>query len=215
MPEKTRYFKVACRYFSYLPIFDARDLVEIVQKLGCKPVAKLPPPEFGAKMGMAGYIAEKDRKLVYVDTDKQILRVVSFDFVDLFGSLNMLDLIVNEIKIRYDLLPDFYELTWELLIETGRNTLETFRKLSQKVSLLNDVNSKLNLDLALFGVRLFNGVPNSADWFDIKVEPNLSKNGLEYHVGIVYRTKKWDEFSKRALEMPEVYKRLIEYVEIE
>jgi len=213
MLEKTKYFKVACRYFSYLSLFDARDVAEIMQKLGCKPIANLPPPEFGARIGMTGYIAEKDRNLIYIDTDKQVFRVVSFDFVDLFNSLNMLESIINEIKARYNVLPDFYELAWELIIETEKNVLEIFQKQSQKVSLLNDINSELALDFALFGIRLFSGTPNSPKWFDIRIEPNLSKNGRGYHIGVIYRDKDWGEFSEQVMKIPDIIKKLIEQIE--
>jgi hypothetical protein len=213
MLEKTRYFKVACRYFSYLSLFDARDIAEIMQKLGCKPIAKLPPPEFGARIGMAGYVAEKDRNLIYIDTDKQVFRVVSFDFADILSSLNTLKSIINEINARYKVLPDFYELAWELMIETEKNVLDIFQKQSQKISLLNDINSKLALDFALFGIRLFSGAPNSPKWFDIRIEPNLSKKGMGYHIGIIYRDKDWSSFSEQVMKTPDVIKKLIEHIE--
>ncbi|WP_457549686.1 hypothetical protein [Archaeoglobus sp.] len=213
MLEKTRYFKVACRYFSYLSLFDARDVAEIMQKLGFKPVAKLPPPEFGERIGMAGYIAEIDRNLIYVDTDKQVFRVVSFDFVDIPNSLNTLKLIVNEVNARYNVLPDFYELAWELTIETDKNVLEIFQKQSQKISLLNDINSELVLNFALFGIRLFSGTPNSPKWFDIRIEPNLSRNGMGYHIGVIYRDKDWSEFSEQVMKTPDIIKKLIEHIE--
>ena len=213
MLEKTRYFKVACRYFSYLSLFDAREIAEIMQKLGCKPIAGLPPPEFGVRIGMAGYIAEKDRNRIYIDTDKQVFRVVSFDFVDFLNSLNMLESIVNEIKVRYNVLPDFYELAWELMIETEKNVLEIFQKQSQKISLLNDFNSEFDLNFAIFGIRLFSGTPNSPKWFDIRIEPNLSKNGMGYHIGVIYRDKDWSGFSEYVVKIPDIIKKLIEHIE--
>ncbi len=215
MLEKTRYFKVACRYFNYLSLFDARDMAEIMQKLGFKPLTKLPPPEFGARIGMSGYMAEIGRNLIYVDTDKQVFRVVSFDFVDISNSLNTLKLIVDEINIRYNILPNFYELAWELTIETDKNVLEIFQKQSQNSTLLNSINSKLALDFALFGIRMFRGTPNSPRWSDIRIEPNLNMNGRGYHIGIVYRVDDWCEFSEQVMKIPDTIKKIIEEVENE
>jgi len=213
MLEKTRYFKIACRYFSYLSPFDARDVAKIMQKLGCKPIAKLPSPEFGARIGMTGYIAEKDQNLIYIDTDRQVFRVVSFEFADVHSSLNILESIVNEIKAHYNVLPDFYELAWEFMIEAEKNVLEIFQKQSQKISLLNDINSELNLDFALLGVRLFKGSPNSPNWFDIRIEPNLSRNGMGYHIGVIYRNKDWGKFSEEVMKISDVIKKIIKQIE--
>ena len=213
MLEKTRYFKVACRYFSYLSLFDARDIVEIMQKLGFKPVAKLPPPEFGAKIGVSGYIAEGNRNKIYVDTNKLVFRVVSFDFVDIPNSLSTLESIVNEVNARYKVLPNFYELSWELIIDTDKNVLEIFQKQSQNSPLLSNINSVLALNLSLFGIRLFSGTPNSPKWFDIRIEPNLSRNGMGYHIGIIYREKNWNEFSERAIKIKNIAKKIIECIE--
>ena len=211
MLEKTRYFKVACRYFNYLSLFDARDIVEIMQKLGFKLTTKLPPPEFGAKIGISGYLAEINHNLIYVDTDKQVFRVVSFDLVDISTSLEILKLIIDEINVRYDLSPNFYELAWELTVKSDKNVLEIFQKWSQN-ALLN-INSKLTSNFALFGVRLFSGTPNSPKWFDIKIEPNLNMNSRGYHISIVYRVNNWHEFSEQVIEIPSIIEDIIEEIE--
>jgi len=197
---RTKYFKVACKYFDYINFFDAREIFDILLKLNFKPIAKLPPPEFGAKIRMVAYIAEKNRHLIYIDTDKQILRVLSFDFVDIPIALDMLKCIVNKIEVYYNVSPKFYELAWELSIETEKISLETFRKISSNIIFLKDINNELDSDFSFFGIRLFSGkYPNSPNWIDIRIEPNISRNGKDYYVGVIYRDDNWDNFSKHVM----------------
>lgn len=212
---KTRYFKIGCRYFEYLPVFEAREIFGIINNLGGKLIAKLPTPEFGQRIGITGYIAEKDGNLIYVDTDKQIFRVVSFDIVDISTSLDLLSSIVNAIKEFYDVTPDFYELLWELTIDTDKNALETFRKNSEKILFLDEINSRLDFNLSLFGIRFCEGEPNSQDWIDIRIEPEIHRNGKNYYINIIIRQGKWNEFREHVKNVATVISTLLRLLESE
>jgi len=66
----------------------------------------------------------------------------------------LLSSIVNAIKEFYDVTPNFYELLWELTIDTDKNALEVLRKNSEKILFLDEINSRLDFNLSLFGIRL-------------------------------------------------------------
>ena len=212
---RTRYFKIGCRYFEYLPVFEAREIFGIIDNLGGKLIAKLPTPEFGQRIGITGHIAEKDGNLIYVDTDKQIFRVVSFDMVDISISSNLLSSIVNAIKEFYGVTPSFYELLWELIIDTDKNALEIFRKNSEKILFLDEINSRLDFNLSLFGIRLCEGEPNSQDWIDIRIEPEIHRNGENYYMNIIIRQGEWNKFREHIENVATIISTLLRSLEFE
>lgn len=195
---QNRHFRLACRYFSCLSIFDFHDILQALREVGYKPIAKVPPPEFGVRVGGASYIAEKDGLLIYFNTDKQILRVVSFDrTINIDRALNTFIEVLEIIRIDYDIEPQFYELVWELLAQPTKNPIQSFRALSDKLDFIRLINEKLGTNYSMYGIKVYQGErPNSPVWSEIKIEPHVYKNGRDYHISIIHRDTDWDYFGE-------------------
>lgn len=191
---KIKYFSIACRYGNALR-FDIHDVADELRKMDYK-VQDIPAPEFKKRAGGSGYIAQKEAFLFHVNTERQVIKIVTFNNMEFEDILKEFEKIKNTLKNNLKLdNVFFYEINGDLRIISNQNPLEVFKEIKQDFDPIKDFNTKMDSDLSLYGIRLCEGEnPDSPNWLDLQIEPYLTKAEEEYSVSIIYRDSDWSVF---------------------
>ncbi len=151
---------------------------------------QIPPIPPGPRAYIDGYIAMKNECLVETNNEKKLLAV---DGVDNEKTIQVMKDIISmsqkDFNVNLDTDLDFIELTAHCIIATDKNPLEAFNKF--KSCTFDRFTELLGSEATLFGVRLTpnNSPPSSKYWYDIQIQPRLTKSDKEYYVSIIYRAE--------------------------
>ncbi|MFO7968239.1 MAG: hypothetical protein R6U44_11635 [Archaeoglobaceae archaeon] len=156
----------------------------------------IPAPEFKKRAGGSGYVAQKEAFLFHVNTERQVIKIVTFNTMEFEDILREFEKIKDTLKNNLKLdNVFFYEINGDLRIISNQNPLEVFKEIKQDFDPINDLNTKMDSDLSLYGIRLCEGEnPDSPNWLDLQIEPYLTKAEEEYSVSIIYRNTDWGVF---------------------
>lgn len=185
-----KYLRIGVKYLSFAAI-NLYDVIMILEGLGYKNTAKLPPPAFRRSLGGRGPIAVKDGVIVDVDTDKHILGVSAPDPDLLISEFNTIEEALTT-RLRGYSRPQFYEAMAEY--EVSAEAID-FYSLFEKISNLPPVlavSDTLNINAKLIGLRigLKGARPEEDEWMDIEIMPSLLKTDNTLYISILHRSKK-------------------------
>jgi hypothetical protein len=148
--------------------------------------------------GLAGMIsgdplARKGDLAFGVDTDKQVLRLRGPDPIALLPEWRALEQLLES---RFGIRSEhawFHELQTSLSVRTGQDPTRVFARVAPK-PILKGATAVLGKETSLFGLRLSApGDPNSATWYEVRVEPNVQAATREYFTSVVYRSADRDD----------------------
>lgn len=151
-----------------------------------QPLPEIPP---GPRAYISGHLAMKDGCLIETNNDKKILAVEGNNtkFVQIMKDLISLSQEDFNINIESDL--DFMEFTGNFIVITDKRPIDAFSKFRPEI--FDKFSKVLGGEATLFGIHLVpnNLLPSSKNWFDIQIQPRLTKSEKEYYVSTVYRSE--------------------------
>jgi len=164
---------------------------KLLKDVGYKPT-KLPEGSPPLSMVIDGEVATKENLRVDCQIEKQVFGVVSKDIELLISSFNEIEEIMStELGDAMSNNNQFYEVISQFTIKTDKNPLEIFAQNRERLSLCDKVSEIMDENVSPFGFSFSpTRVPiQSADWFDFKLEPLVSRATTSYYGNLVYRSK--------------------------
>jgi|GEM_PF-3961093 len=151
---------------------------------------QLPPTiPSGPRAYVDGYIAIKDGCAIETNNEKKLIAVESStqNFVPVMADL----MTISEDDFGMDLKSDleFMELSVNCIILTDKSPTDVFLKFrSDSFDRFTEVFKQ---ETTLFGLRLVpnNLLPSSKDWYDVQIQPRLTKPDKEYYITMLYRSE--------------------------
>lgn len=174
--------------------FDFRDFAACIEALDYQLPRALPPePSVGPPsmtMSAAGPVAQKGEFIVDINHEKQFVGVSGGDPPSLCVELDEIIAemeskgFVSREKIRYHEFQGRYRA----LTHKG---LDSMKRLGKDSAIVRKGGKALGRDVGLFSVRLVGeeSEADSPDYFEVFVEPTITKPEHELGVSTVYRTK--------------------------
>ncbi len=186
--------RLAAKYdFIYSP-FDFNTLRDSLMSLDYIVVTPPSIQNTGQQMDLmpTGDIAKKDDLIVDVSSEKQVIGVRAADEIKVLEEFNKIEEKLL-ITIGEDLSKKakFYEIIHDEILRTGKNPTSTFQNISNNNGFVKNMESLLKTPLSFASVKLIpaNVSVESTDWFNLVLEPVLSKANSQYHFGLIYRNK--------------------------
>lgn len=173
---------------------DFRDLRYALAKNGYElsPVKDLPPPP--ALIGFGGEIARIKETRVLADSEAGEIAVTSRLLGEACQSFeDLANIIASELGLDLHSKVKYYQVTVHYRVTTGKTPFEEISKAENK-EFMTKFSEIMKEDLSSFSIRLCpkGAVPNSENWFDIAIEPEVIDERF-YHVGVVFRSSKRDK----------------------
>lgn len=150
---------------------------------------QLPPVKPGPRLYIDGYIAQKDGCGIETNNEKKLLAVESIDekFLDIMKELIKISEEDSYLNLKSDL--DYIEFSGNFVIIANNNPLDTVQKF--KPPIFNKISKIFDQEIAQFELRIVPNdlKPNSRNWFDIQIQPRLTKSDKEFYVSVIYRSE--------------------------
>lgn len=149
-----------------------------------------PPPGVpGARLDVSGTLATRGDTSIEVDTLRGVLGLAT-DWSKLISEFEeALSLIEPKLFTAIPQISRYFESIIDGRKEFGGNVIQELSTLFQDIPWLNSLNKLWDSSLTNFGLRLVpqNSAPNSDEWMDIRIEPDIiSSNAFVFSV--VYRS---------------------------
>ncbi len=144
----------------------------------------------GPRTYIDGYIAIKNECLIETNNEMKLLAVEGTDNEKITQIMeDLVAMSQKDFSINLDTDLDYMELTANYIVTTDKNPLDVFHKF--KSGPFDKFSELLGSDSTLFGIRLVpnNLSPSSRYWYDVQVQPRLTKSDKEYYVSIIYRSE--------------------------
>lgn len=156
------------------------------------------PP--GPRLYLNGPIATKYGCLIETNNEKKLIAVDGTDekFVEIMNDLISIAQEDYNVNLESDL--DFMEFTGNFIVTTEKSPINSFSKF--RSDKFEEFSKILDHETTLFGIRLVpnNLLASSRNWFDIQIQPRLTKSDKEYYISVTYRLNEMEkviEFSEK------------------
>lgn len=173
------------------------ELSDTLEKNGYEINPQLPSPRPIGRLSITGEIARKGKTIVIFDSSGMQIQILDISLKSANDELaSIIKNLDDDYKINlYDLVK-YYNYHSNYIYLSKKNTLKTIGN-QCGFSKLDDISKILEEKLTPMGLRLClaDTSPNTENWFDIKIEPEVLRN-KDYSIEIVYRNKKIDSYKK-------------------
>ena len=163
-----------------------------------------------------GQLATKENLTVDCQTERQVIGVNSNDIELLINSFNEIEEIMStELGDSMSNNNQFYEITAQFTIKTGKNPLDVFAKNREKLSLCEKVSEIMGENISPFGFRFTptNVSVQSVNWFDIKLEPLVHRSTTIYYGSLVFRNKNREKVIEKTKNVKNNFKSFLNELE--
>ena len=188
--------------------FRIESLAGVVPELGWV-LVEAPERPFMARVDFSGRLASKGDLALHVSSQWRNLGVRGPHAKEVVEALNELEnLLGDRLGIEAGKAADFYELQWQArLAVQGASPMRRLQAQFSDHPGLRKVEKVLGRPVTGFGYRLVppDTEPNSTNWFDIRIEPDVLNPHAEVYVHATLR----DENRKRVLETAENIERTV------
>ena len=153
---------------------------------------RIPDLPLGGRIVIGGNIAEKkDTSQTFrLDPDRGVVAIAGQDINGVIEDFSNLEKLVKD-KVNVDLEAEasFYEFIAEGSATTGRDPTKVIAKLFEDSNLESQISKILGFSATNFGVRIVeqNRYVTEAQWFDLRIEPLVSKPNAVYTVNLTCR----------------------------
>lgn len=200
---------LSVRFLTALYPFDELTFINALPELGYVLSERAPIPPFGGRIAIRGEIAAKGDIRIMLNSDLRTLELIGRDIgslLDEFGNLEKILLDKFGLDARQNAY--FYELLADVSVAGKQSPLQSLGRRLESLELLKELGGILKHPVTNFGMRLAppDTEPNSADWFDIRIEPEVLRPRSHYSILIVYRQRERDKvfsFGQTLLQMLE------------
>lgn len=144
----------------------------------------------GARVEVSGVVARKGDVGIRINPDRQVLAVHAPEPRLALSEMEALEsLLMEKAGIRSASVALFYEVLADATIRAGASPLESWTSRLGNERLVLQASQLLEAKVAPFGLRLVPAgeIPDQADWFDIRIEPQVLSPMEFHHVNVVFR----------------------------
>lgn len=169
---------------------DFADLAQALKNKGYDVTVELPPAGVGRRVGGAGTIAKKGEVSVAADSDRRFVGVDGRSPKDVLSSFEELTQVLKgELWIDVHAQAAYYEVIMRLNVLAHGNPTETIGRFFQSLESVQFLESIIGEPASLFTIRLIpkGKLPGDTEWFDIRIEPDVSRPKSAFMVEVVYR----------------------------
>ncbi|RLJ01869.1 MAG: hypothetical protein DRP08_05050 [Candidatus Aenigmatarchaeota archaeon] len=167
----------------------------------------------GPRAYVSGLIAKKQNCIVHLDADKKFLATEGRSVNDVIKVYAQLVKIAEEnFKVKKEDI-EYLETISDLVIKSTKNPLLQIHKILQTTQVIKKFCDILGIEVSLYALRITpkEAYPGDKNWFDIAIEPRITKPEDEYYVQVIYR----NEDTNKALEfLNQVNERIIRLIQI-
>jgi len=166
------------------------DLTQALRSKQYDILVNLPPAGIGRRVGGTGIIAKKGGVSVVADSERRFVGVDGKSPKDALSSFEQLTQILkDELWVDVHAQGTYYEVIMRLTVLSRGNPTAAIAKFYNNLEGIKTLESIIGEPTCLFTIRLVpkDKLPGGSDWFDIRLEPDVSRPERAIVVEIVYR----------------------------
>jgi len=170
--------------------FDFADLAQALKNKQYDITVDLPPAGIGARVGGTGTIAKRGDVSVVADSQRRFVGVDGRSPKDVLSSFEQLTQILkDELWVDVHAQGAYYEVIMRLSVLARGNPTAAITRFFEGMKGIKELESIIGEPASLFTVRLVprDKLPSGNEWFDIRLEPDVSRPERAVAVEIVYR----------------------------
>lgn len=192
-PERNKKYASVRITVSLTPVifpFDFADLAQTLKNKGYSVTVELPPAGIGGRVGGAGTIAKRGDVSIIADSERRFIGVDGKSPMDVVSSFEELTQILkDELWVDVQAQSAYYEFVTRLKVLAHGNAVLAAGKFFQNLKGVQSLASIIGESASLFTIRLIptGKLPGDKEWFDIRIEPDVSRPENAFIVEIVYR----------------------------
>lgn len=180
---------------------DFLELLEVLKKQGYEPVVELPSPSGGARLVGSGTIAKRGEISVAADSQRRFIGVdarSTGDAVSAFAEI--VQAIRDGLWLDVRDQASYYEIIARMRVQGHANPAAAIGRFFQKLEGIGEIDSIIGEPVSLFTIRLIpkDKLPSDEEWFDIRIEPDMSLPETAYVIEAVYRKSTWSQVENFA-----------------
>jgi len=177
--------------FVFFPI-DQHDFFAGLREIGFTILREAPrdvPP--GITAAVAGPVARVNAMVLDMDIDRQVIGLqgpITEAVIDKFGQVE--GLLNDRFALNLAQNTRFYETIASFQLETGKEPVRTFSKLSGLDRLVDSFGTVMGRTVVPFGLRmcLSGSLPGDEEWFEMTIEPLIINPKVRYYVSTIFRS---------------------------
>lgn len=169
---------------------DFVDLTQALKKKQYDVTVDLPTAGIGRRVGGAGIVAKKGDISVVADSERRFVGVDGRSPKDVSSSFEQLaQILKDELWVDVHAQVAFYEVNMRLSVLARGNPTKAITKFFENLEGVQVLESIIGERTSLFTIRLVpkDKLPSGNEWFDIRLEPDVSRPERAMTVEIVYR----------------------------
>lgn len=180
----------------------------------------LPPPKtpnipIGIKADWNGPIAKKGTAIIDIDSLVQVLGSESpspEEASDVYSEVE--EIIENTLAKNFDSHIRFCELVSTYTIQVKNSPLSTIRKIKPENDLYGKISKIVDEDVVSFAIHFSSTTEIEDDhWFDLKIQPVITKSDSTFDVMVVYRDKNKTKVDKFARNVEDIIQKTFNELE--
>lgn len=175
---------------------DFADLAQALKKKQYEIIVEAPRAGIGQRVGGAGVIAKKGDVSIVADSERRFVGVdgrspkdVSYSFEELTQILK------DELWVDVHAQVAFYEVIMRLNVLARSNPTKAIAEFFEDLVGIQVLDSIIGERTSLFTIRLVpkDKLPSGNEWFDIRLEPDVSRPEQAMMVEIIYRKASYED----------------------
>lgn len=200
----------------FLP-FEEAALLELLPGAGYVLTDTIPPMPIRATISVSGTIARKGEVALRINPDR---RFIAIDAPDPQLAISEFEALEQLLQDRFDLVSEevaqFYELICDLAYRSEGNPLMKIEDRFEDSAVFSQFSKILGEPTTNFGVRLVpaGAEPGATNWYNIRMEPQVSAPSSRYSVNVVYRHESRAQVLHFAKSLGDIVTRLIHALEV-
>jgi len=169
---------------------DLGNLTRTLKKKGFELSVQIPPTAIGTRMAGAGILARKGDVAVVADTERRFIGVDGTSVDDVLSSFEELtEVVKHELWVDVHAKAGYYESIIRMNVLGRNNPTEVVEGFFRDLDTAKSLETIIGEPTSLFTIRLVprGKLTGEPEWFDIRIEPDVSRPDTTYIIEIVYR----------------------------
>lgn len=169
----------------------------------------------GNRAYVSGRVAEKDDTIVDINSDRHILACEGENLTNVISIMNeLIDIAQKDFLVSLNDV-DYLELNANLVVTSDKDAVNSIRELYADTKVMKQFSEILKTALGSFSITLApkEALPTDRKWFDIRIEPRITKPTTEYYVHIVFRNRDIKDVLDFSNALESMIRRLLLVVE--
>jgi hypothetical protein len=152
-------------------------------------MTQLPPiPKSDLILQGEGQIAQRENFIIDFSTEKQFVGISGIEPDLVVEEFKQILLILEENKLSLDNAL-FYEFQAHYSCKSNKDFLIKLKQVTSKCELLKIASKSFETNMSVFSLKLFDSrnIPNSPDYFEITLQPDIVTPSEEMNIVFIYR----------------------------